>query len=52
MPPAGTSLQGGVTVVRKAAVLKGVRTSVKSVKATGRYPDGTTRVVQSLVFTG
>jgi len=54
LPPAGTSLLGGVTVVRAASALKGSRTSVKSgrVTATGRYPSGTARVVQSLVFNG
>ncbi|MBM3634237.1 MAG: hypothetical protein FJW99_02955 [Actinobacteria bacterium] len=53
-PPVGTSLQGGVTVVRTAPAIKGARTSVKSgvAKTTGRYPNGTTRMVQSLVFNG
>ena len=52
LPAAGTALQGGVTVVRKAATLAGARTTVKAgtVRATGRYPRGTTRMAQSLLL--
>lgn len=54
LPAPGTTLQGGATVVKKAPALRGARTSVKGavVRATGRVPAGTTRVVQSLVFNG
>ena len=54
LPSAGTTLQGGATVVTKAPSLAGARTSVRggSVRATGRVPKGATRIVQSLVFTG
>lgn len=52
LPAAGTGLQGGVTVVRKAAALAGARTTAKAgtVRATGRYPRGTTRMAQSLLL--
>lgn len=52
LPAVGTGLQGGVTVVRKAASLKKTRTSAAAgrVGTTGRYPARATRVVQSLVL--
>lgn len=52
LPAAGTALQGGVTVVRKAPALAGARTTAKAgtVRATGRYPGGTTRMAQSLLL--
>lgn len=52
LPATGTALQGGVRMVRKAAALAGARTTVKAgtVRATGRYPRGATRVAQSLLL--
>ncbi len=54
LPSAGTTLQGGATVVRNAPSLGGAQTSVRkgSVKATGKVPKGNIRIVQSLVFMG
>lgn len=54
LPPVGTGLVGGVKVVSKAPPIKGARTGSKggSVKASGKVPEGTTKVVQSLVLAG
>ncbi len=53
-PEVGTPLAGGVKVVRKARPLTAVRTTVlpSGVRASGRYPSGTTRIVQSLSLVG
>ena len=50
----GTVLTGGVKVVAKAPVLAGARARAKgkAVQATGTYPKGATKVVQSLTLVG